>query len=75
MPVDAVSAGTFIYSPDQAAGAYTQPASAPDTSSTQPPQSSSGTAQTTPAEPQQQPQQTQVYFFDANLGQYVNILV
>lgn len=72
MPVDSVGA-TTSYSPDQTAAAAAKPASAPDTSSTQPPASASQGPQRLNAEPQQQ--QTPVYFFDGNLGQYVNILV
>lgn len=68
MAVDAVQSN---YSAAQGAGAYTQPASAPDTSATQPPSND----KTQEAQSSSQPQQTQVYFFDANLGQYVNILV
>lgn len=71
MPVDSV--GSFTYSPDQTAAAAAQPATAPDTSSTQPPEAATQGPQRLKTEPQ--PQQAQVYFFDANLGQYVNILV
>ena len=71
MPVDPIA--SVAYSPDQTAAAAARPATAPDTSSTQPPASATQGPQRLQSEPQQQ--QTQVYFFDANLGQNVNIIV
>ncbi len=74
MPVDAASnANSLAYTPDERAAAYSRPATAPDTSSTQPAQNTRETQP--PSQPEPQQQQVQVYFFDPNLGQHVNILV
>lgn len=74
MPVDAAgAAATLTYPPDHAAAAYAHPATAPDTSATQPP--NSGTDSSLKTQPHEHHQQVRVYLFDPNLGQYVNILV
>lgn len=57
----------------QAQAAYSQPADKPDTSATKPPQDTTNNAEQPQNAPP--PQTTQVYFFEANLGNHVNILV
>lgn len=61
------------YTAVQSTADYSRPATAPDTSATQPPNSGENSSLKTQAEPQQEPT-AQVYFFDPNLGQYVNVL-
>jgi hypothetical protein len=65
---------TTNYTAIQATASYSRPATAPDTSSTQPPNSGADSSLKTQAEPQPR-QLVQIYFFEPNLGQYVDVLV
>jgi hypothetical protein len=71
MNPDAVD--TANYSAVQSTADYSRPATAPDTSATQAPNSGENSSLKTQSEPQP-PQPQQIYFFDPNLGQYVNVL-
>ena len=64
---------TTNYSAAQSTADYSRPATAPDTSATQAPNSGQDSSLKTENQPQQ-PQPVQIYFFDPNLGQYVNVL-
>ncbi len=64
---------TTNYSAVQSTADYSRPATAPDTSATQAPNSGQDSSLKTQNQPEQ-PQKVQVYFFDPNLGQYVNVL-
>lgn len=72
MPVDTINAvaGPY-YTADQSTADYSRPATAPDTSSTQPP--NSGVDSSLKTQNHREQQRVQIYFFDPNLGQYVDV--
>lgn len=59
------------YTNVQQAQSLSQPATTPETNTTQPPNSTT----TQGTQSASQPQTVPVYFYDANLGRHVNILV
>ena len=63
---------TTNYTAVQSTADYSRPATAPDTSATQAPNSGQDSSLKTQSQPEQQ--KVQIYFFDPNLGQYVNVL-